>query len=154
MSLYESRTDRLRQAEAMRVLASFFGRDFKQSTSKTAPYDFFTVTKGAVCEHKYRHYLMPELTKMGGIWFETHKYNGLIEAASRRGDVPLFVVTVRDGYVLYVDIRRIDTTKVGTATRPNPRDDYDTDPCYIIPTTMFKGAGKAKTFVRPERKKK
>lgn len=152
MPLYENATDRKRQTEAMRVLSAHFKREFKQSGSRTAPYDFFTIAKGCVCEHKYRHYRIEDFKKMGGVWFETQKYDGLLEASKRRGDVPLFVVTLRDGYVIYADIRKIDISAQSVASRPVPRDDHDTDPCYVVPLNIFRGAGRAKVFIRPDRR--
>jgi hypothetical protein len=151
--LYECRTDCLRQTEAMRVLSAHFKRGFKESKNRTDPFDFATVTKGCVCEHKYRHYNIEDFKKFpgGGIWFETSKYNALMALSKKRGDVPLFVVTLKSGYVLYADIRKIDTSAETEAFRPVPRDDHDIDPCYLVPLSLFKGAGKARTFVRKER---
>lgn len=137
--LYESKKDREREARAMQCLSQFFNRPFRKAPSKYH-IDFFTVDKGCICEHKYRDYSVLDFKRLGGVWLEVVKYKYLITLAKRRGDIPLFVVSLRTGEVIYADVRQVDTTRTEVAQRAVYRCANDADPCYVVPLSLFRVA--------------
>jgi hypothetical protein len=143
--LYETDVDRKRELAAMLVLQNHFKQEFVQ-TKPRKPIDFITRARGYVCEHKYRKYYLADFERLGNVWLEKVKHKALIDISKRRGDTPLFVVSLLGGIVMYADVSTINTANVEIARRENYRCENDADPCIKVFVERFKIAGNVQSL--------